>query len=171
MADNQQPNFDWDQIELRYVRGADDITLELLAGEYGCSPSTIRKKSAELSWTDKRKQFRADVRQRTLDQYAQQLADAHVDWDFHCFNAAKAMLSMLQKELVLMQQDQQMGGRVVAKEIDDTAKGLYRLQKIGKAALGDHQDTLPEDIDLEQLTDAQLRRIADGENVRDVLNG
>lgn len=170
MSDAPQ-NLDWDTIELRYVRGSDDITLEFLATEFGCSAPHVRKKSAEGGWTDKRRLFRADVKQRALDKQAQQLAEAHIEWDYHCFNASKALLAMLQAELKEMQEQQRAGKPIGPKTIDDTAKGLWRLQKIGKAALGDHQETLPEDIDLSELTDAQLQRIADGEDVRHVLNG
>lgn len=60
--------YDWPLIADKYVMGGDDVTLESLAKEFGCGPTTIRRRASIGKWTTQREQYRHQVQRKTREE-------------------------------------------------------------------------------------------------------
>lgn len=65
---------DWVAIKTEYVTGK--ASLQELAGKYGLSQSTIRKRSASEQWVEQREEHRNNVETLTEQKTAEKIADA-----------------------------------------------------------------------------------------------
>ena len=53
-----------------YIAGGDDVTLEVLAEKYSIPFNSLRGRSAREKWVKDRKQYRVDVKQKTMKKAA-----------------------------------------------------------------------------------------------------
>jgi hypothetical protein len=155
--------YDWQKIKEEYIHAADAAsrpTLEELSAKYGCAPSHLREKAGREQWKVEAERYLETVADKRQEQRSTALAGDLAEWDGKCFKAAQAGLGLLSIRL-----QQKIAEMKVTKEspsfstLDDMAKALERLQKIGRAALGDKDAGITLKIDYSQLSTDQLERI------------
>jgi hypothetical protein len=167
--------YDWQKIKEEYIHAADATsrpTLEELAAKYGCAPSHLREKAGKEQWKIEAERYLETVADKRQEQKSTALASDLAEWDAKCYNAAKAGIMLLSSKLQGTIDAVKKGEEPPSfSTVDDMAKALGRLHKIGQIALGEKEDAIVTlKIDYARLTDEQLERIAAGENPRDVIN-
>lgn len=167
--------YDWEQIKNDYVQApteADRPTLDELAARYGCAAPYLREKASKEGWRVQSERYLETVAQKRQEQKSEALAGDLAEWDVKCFNAAQAGMAHIYARMQAAHEDMKKGEPPLSfRSIEDMARSLERLQKIGRIALGEKDDSkLSIKIDYSKLTDDQLERIAAGENPRDVIS-
>jgi transposase InsO family protein len=156
----------WQQIKNDYVLASSEKlrpTLEQLAAKYNCSPSHLREKAAKENWKVEAERYLETVQTKRKEHKSEALAGSLAEWDARVFNAAGTALELVDSRLNSVTEEP-----LSANQIDLLTKSLERIQKIGKAALGEEQK-LNVNIDYSNLSDEQLQRLAAGEDPRHVV--
>jgi hypothetical protein len=166
--------YDWQKIKEEYIHAPDVAsrpTLDELAAKYGCAPSHLREKAGKEDWRLEAERYLETVADKRQEKRSTALSGDLAEWDTKCFKAAQAGLGLLAKRLQKKIEETTAGGESPSfSTLDDMAKALERLQKIGRAALGEKDNAgLTLKIDYSQLSDEQLGRIAAGDDPRDVV--
>ncbi|MBD2068097.1 hypothetical protein H6F93_11270 [Leptolyngbya sp. FACHB-671] len=164
----------WQVIKDEYVQAPDEKsrpTLEQLAAKYTCSPSYLREKAAKEHWKVEAERFVQTVSDKRQEHKSTALAGDLAAWDAQCYELAKGGLNLVFVQIKEATEGVAKGNDLPSpKQLDELAKALERLQKIGKTALGEKEETkLNVKIDYSNLSDEQLERLAAGENPRNVL--
>lgn len=164
----------WQIIKEEYVQAPDDKsrpTLEELSAKYKCSSSYLREKASKENWKLEAERYIQTVASKRQEQKSTALAGELADWDAKCFNAAQAGLSQIYAHMKAAHEQVQRDGEPLSlHQLDLMSKALERIQRIGKTAMGEQEETrINLKVDYSKLSDEQLQRIAAGEDPRDVL--
>lgn len=135
---------DWEKIKTEYVESATAVTLEVLSAKYGCSLSSMRKRSAAENWQQKRNLYIQKVELKRQDKKSTILATEQATWDNDCFEAATAALSQIMAHL---------NRELEISDIDPLTRSLERVQKIGKSSLGDSDAETKVTVDVKTIAD------------------
>ncbi|MBW4514532.1 MAG: hypothetical protein KME11_04845 [Timaviella obliquedivisa GSE-PSE-MK23-08B] len=142
---NSLAKYNWQKIKEEYIHAPDEAsrpTLEQLAETHGCAPSYLREKAASENWKVEAERYLQTVSNKRQEQKSTALAGDLAEWDARCYNAAKAGLILLSSRLQGQIEDARKGNgsdeekAISYQTLDDMAKALERLQKIGRTALG-----------------------------------
>lgn len=163
--------YDWDYFRHRYVTGDDAVTLDFLSSQPNApSLHRLKIKSSEQTWTEQRKQFRNQAATITAQgavaqeaiQQTQKLVDAAEVIARH-LKLARALQTVgataLQKELI------------TAEDLNPRDVLAWITQGIQIERLACDMATSKTDIsvDFSKLSDEQLERIAQGEDINKVV--
>lgn len=155
----------WQQIKNDYVLASEEKrpTLEQLAEKYNCSPSHLREKAAKENWKIEAERYLETVQTKRKEHKSEALAGSLAEWDAKVFNAVENALDLVCSRFTSVTEEP-----LTANQLDLLTKSLERIQKIGKAALGE-ESSLNLKIDYSNLSDEQLQRLAAGEDPRHVI--
>lgn len=163
--------YDWTAIKKEYVEAPDERsrpTLEELAARIKCSASYLRQKAAQENWRVEAERFLQTVATKRQEKKSDSLAGELAQWDAHCYGLAQASLKLVYERLKYATEGSE---PMTLDGLDKLTRALERIQKIGKQALGEEEDTsLKINIDFNNLTDEQLKRIQSGEDPRSVIS-
>jgi uncharacterized protein with von Willebrand factor type A (vWA) domain len=70
----RKPKYDWDKIGAEYIAGGDAVTIRSLARKYGCACGALGKRSSAGGWMNKRRTYREQTRNKTLEKASAQAA-------------------------------------------------------------------------------------------------
>jgi len=162
----------WVAIKKEYVEAADERsrpTLEQLSAKFQCSASYLREKAAKENWKVEAERFLQTVATKRQEMKSDSLAGELALWDSHCYGLAQAALKLVYERLKSAAEGYDRE-TFTLDGLDKLTKSLERIQKIGKTALGETESsTMNVNIDFNNLTVEQLRRLAAGEDPRNVV--
>lgn len=134
---------DWEAIRKEYVEAPTKVerpTLEALAETHGCSASYLREKASAEKWKEAAENFLSQVQTTKQAVKVVAIATDHAQWDADCFKAAKGMLTMVYGHL---RKAGEQNKTIDIKQLDELAKTLERVHKLGRMALGEEKQVDP----------------------------
>lgn len=157
-------NYDWDAIRREYVEAPSEQnrpSLNALADKHGCGRSTLKVRAKKEDWEGQAKDFLKDVN-REKQQIRQERRKVRVDavamdqasWDEQCYTVAQLALERIQEHLNGSED-------LTLKNLDDLAKALEKIHKLGKAAIGEAQPEIStiDSTQYEQMEAEDLARL------------
>ncbi len=153
---------DWDKWRLKYVSGPDSYTLEALSKEPGAPAlNTLKKVSSRESWTEQRKRFR---HQTDTMAHHDAVVDAAADKVSKIIDTAEMLTrhnsiatGLLAKGAAALSQLDP--STLKPTEIAQFLKMGIDVQRIIEGMATERSEMK---VDLSQLTDAELEKIANG---------
>lgn len=148
----------WDLVKAEYVEGIQDKegkitfpTLEDLAKKHKCSFSYIQKVAAAGEWTEARQIYRRKLEDARQAKKTEILASAAAQFDADVLKVVKMELVQVQAHLVQAMRELQRdkNSTMDPETLERMTRALYRIQKVGRLALGESTDKVEGDIDAE----------------------
>ncbi|GAC1458390.1 MAG: hypothetical protein NVS2B14_09610 [Chamaesiphon sp.] len=160
----------WGAIKKEYIEAVSEVerpTYRELSDKYGVPEGYLEQVAAAEKWTEQGKIFRRKIEENRKADKATTLASESAKWDSDCLRVAQASLAQITTHLRGAQNSKKC---LELRELNLLATALEKIQKVGRTALGQSSENeVNIKVNLAELTDEQLSRIADGESVNRVV--
>jgi len=132
---------DWIKIKQEYIES--NITHEELAKKYNLSISTLKKKSAQETWSTERNLFRTKTELKRQEKQSELLASEASSFDNLCLRVARSAVEIVEKQIIYLQKktEEQRTDALIERQVrllEKLANSLKQLQSVGKVALGEN---------------------------------
>lgn len=157
---SKRGRIDWSAVERDYIHGTIKVagktkrhSISTLAEQYGCSQSMVERKSAELGWVEKRKEYMREIDEEVMDRKKTQLVDRAVQFDSKVFNNADIICDLLTEKLTMKAKDGTilLNPAVTILEAQRIASVLVSIQQVREKVIG--QASSSEESSLNELND------------------
>lgn len=161
---------DWDYWRHKYVAGDDSVTLDHLSNLPNAPKlSTLKKQAARGLWREHRKTFRNHVGTRVAQSTSAQQAITQIQ---QLVDAAEIITQHLQLAKTMREIATKRLSDPIVLSARDLVSWVKTAADIERLAMGlaTEKTEVDVNIDLSQLSDAELQRLAQGELPQHVLN-
>lgn len=134
---------DWIKIKQEYIES--NITLDEVAKKHNLSISTLKKRSAQETWSTERNLFRTKTELKRQEKQSEILASESSSFDNQCLRVARLAIEIVEKQIASLQKktEEQKTDALIERQIrllEKLANSLKQLQSVGKVALGENPE-------------------------------
>lgn len=137
------PRINWDKIRTEYITGVDENgrkhSLRKLAKKFSISQPAIEVKSRKEGWVKLRDEYLERIEKTIIQRKEQKIIDRATQFDMQIFDAAHAILAILNSRLIIIAPDGTMkpNQKLPTMEIQRIANILQMIQPVRERAVGD----------------------------------